>query len=192
MHVKPKPRTASAPVADPFRAHAPRDPCCFKTAVFHEVSVRGYADSNGDGHGDLRGLIGKLDHLQWLGIDCLWLLPIDQSPRRNGGYDIADYTRILPDFGDPCGFGDLDGFGDLIGQARARGIRVIADSVQPGGLGLRRFEGRSPVECGPVEWGGGIRFPAVGQLPCLLTLPGHGFYWFELNPPASGDAERAG
>ncbi|MBT2214209.1 maltose alpha-D-glucosyltransferase, partial [Actinomadura sp. NEAU-AAG7] len=98
-------------------------PHWFKTAVFYEVSVRGYADSNGDGYGDLRGLINKLDHLQWLGIDCLWLLPIYQSPLRDGGYDIADYTTILPDFG------DLGDFVDLIDQAHTRGIRVIADLV---------------------------------------------------------------
>ncbi|HLV72913.1 MAG TPA: alpha-amylase family glycosyl hydrolase, partial [Vulgatibacteraceae bacterium] len=64
------------PLPDAFDPETPRDPHWFKTAVFYEVSVRGYADSNNDGYGDLRGLISKLDHLQWLGIDCLWLLPI--------------------------------------------------------------------------------------------------------------------
>ncbi|MBT2212793.1 trehalose synthase, partial [Actinomadura sp. NEAU-AAG7] len=105
------PEPLAQPVADPFRTETPRQPHWFKTAVFYEVSVRGYADSNGDGYGDLRGLINKLDHLQWLGIDCLWLLPIYQSPLRDGGYDIADYTTILPDFG------DLGDFVDLIDQA---------------------------------------------------------------------------
>ncbi|MFD0906124.1 alpha-amylase family glycosyl hydrolase, partial [Actinomadura sediminis] len=67
---------ATGPVPDTFDEDAPRVPHWFKTAVFYEVSVRGFADSDNDGYGDLRGLISKLDHLQWLGIDCLWLLPI--------------------------------------------------------------------------------------------------------------------
>ncbi|WP_285696263.1 maltose alpha-D-glucosyltransferase [Actinomadura sp. NBRC 104412] len=115
--------TPFEPVPDAFDPETPRDPHWFKTAVFYEVSVRGFADSNNDGYGDLRGLISKLDHLQWLGIDCLWLLPIYQSPLKDGGYDIADYTRILPDFG------ELGDFVELIEEAHARGIRVIADLV---------------------------------------------------------------
>ncbi|MBE1537217.1 maltose alpha-D-glucosyltransferase [Actinomadura algeriensis] len=114
---------STGPVPDTFDEDAPRVPHWFKTAVFYEVSVRGFADSNNDGYGDLRGLISKLDHLQWLGIDCLWLLPIYQSPLKDGGYDIADYTAILPDFG------ELGDFVELIEQAHARGIRVIADLV---------------------------------------------------------------
>ncbi|WP_067808187.1 maltose alpha-D-glucosyltransferase, partial [Actinomadura formosensis] len=98
-------------------------PHWFKTAVFYEVSVRGFADSNNDGYGDLRGLISRLDHLQWLGIQCLWLLPIYQSPLKDGGYDISEYTQILPEFG------ELGDFVELIEQAHARGIRVIADLV---------------------------------------------------------------
>ena len=61
--------------------------------------VRGFADSNGDGTGDLRGLTDKLDYLQWLGIDCLWLPPFYSSPLRDGGYDVSDYTGVLPEFG---------------------------------------------------------------------------------------------
>ena len=68
------------------------DPEWFKRAVFYEVLVRGFADSNGDGTGDLRGLIDKLDYLQWLGVDCLWLPPFYPSPLRDGGYDVSDYT----------------------------------------------------------------------------------------------------
>ncbi|MEV4008725.1 alpha-amylase family glycosyl hydrolase, partial [Actinomadura sp. NPDC049753] len=114
---------AAGPIPDPFDEDTPRTPDWFKTAVFYEVSVRGFADSNNDGYGDLRGLISKLDHLQWLGVDCLWLLPIYQSPLKDGGYDIANYTSILPDFG------ELGDFVELIEQAHARGIRVIADLV---------------------------------------------------------------
>ncbi|WP_344590691.1 maltose alpha-D-glucosyltransferase [Actinomadura vinacea] len=115
--------TPFEPVPDAFDPETPRDPHWFKTAVFYEVSVRGFADSNGDGYGDLRGLIERLDHLQWLGVDCLWLLPLYRSPLKDGGYDIADYTKILPEFG------ELGDFVELIEEAHARGIRVIADLV---------------------------------------------------------------
>ena len=71
----------------------------FKRAVFYEVLVRAFADSNGDGTGDLRGLTDKLDYLQWLGVDCLWLPPFYDSPLRDGGYDIRDFRTVLPEFG---------------------------------------------------------------------------------------------
>jgi maltose alpha-D-glucosyltransferase/alpha-amylase len=99
------------------------DPQWYKRAVFYEVLVRGFADSNGDGTGDLKGLVSKLDYLQWLGIDCIWLLPIFQSPLRDGGYDISDYFTILPEFG------DLGDFVQLVDEAHKRGMRVIADLV---------------------------------------------------------------
>ena len=90
---------AATPVPDPFSFGQPRDPAWFKRAVFYEVLVRGFHDSNNDGTGDLRGLMSRLDYLQWLGIDCLWLLPIYASPLRDGGYDISDFTTVLPEFG---------------------------------------------------------------------------------------------
>src|SRR3712207_6881497 len=71
------------------------DPLWYKRAVFYEVLVRGFADSNADGIGDLRGMIDKLDYLQWLGVDCLWLPPFFASPLRDGGYDVSDYTAVL-------------------------------------------------------------------------------------------------
>jgi maltose alpha-D-glucosyltransferase/alpha-amylase len=100
-----------------------RDPLWYKRAVFYEVLIRGFADSNGDGTGDIRGLTAKLDYLQWLGVDCIWLLPIYQSPLRDGGYDISDYLQILPEFG------DLGDFVNLVDEAHRRGIRIIADLV---------------------------------------------------------------
>ncbi|MFG1999171.1 maltose alpha-D-glucosyltransferase [Spirillospora sp. NPDC048911] len=113
----------SEPVPDSFRLGTPRDPHWYKTAVFYEVAVRSFHDSDGNGVGDLRGLIQRLDYLEWLGVDCLWLLPLYQSPLRDGGYDIADFTKILPEFG------ELGDFVELIEEAHARGIRVIADLV---------------------------------------------------------------
>ena len=72
------------------------EPLWFKRAVFYEIHIRGFYDANGDGSGDFRGLTEKLDYLQWLGIDCIWLLPFYESPLRDGGYDIADFTRRPP------------------------------------------------------------------------------------------------
>ena len=100
-----------------------RDPLWFKRAVFYEVLIRGFADSNGDGTGDIRGLTSKLDYLQWLGIDCVWLLPIYESPLRDGGYDISDFMKVLPEFG------DLGDFVQLVDEAHKRGMRIIADLV---------------------------------------------------------------
>jgi maltose alpha-D-glucosyltransferase / alpha-amylase len=113
----------SEPVPDSFSFEKPRDPHWYKRAVFYEVLTRGFHDSNGDGTGDLRGLTSRLDYLQWLGIDCIWLLPIYASPLRDGGYDIADFTAILPEFG------TIGDFVDLVDAAHQRGVRVIADLV---------------------------------------------------------------
>jgi maltose alpha-D-glucosyltransferase/alpha-amylase len=85
--------------------------------------VRAFCDSNGDGHGDLRGLAQKLDYLQDLGVDCLWLLPIYSSPLMDDGYDIADYFGVLPEYG------ALEDFKALLDAAHGRGMRVIADLV---------------------------------------------------------------
>src|SRR5262249_53344117 len=75
------------------------DPLWFKRAVFYEIHIRGFADGNADGSGDFIGLTEKLDYLQWLGVDCIWLLPMYPSPLRDGGYDIADFYSIHPDYG---------------------------------------------------------------------------------------------
>jgi maltose alpha-D-glucosyltransferase/alpha-amylase len=99
------------------------EPDWFKTAVFYEVLVRAFNDSNRDGFGDLRGLTEKLDYLQWLGVDCLWLPPFYDSPLRDGGYDIRDFRAVLPEFG------TVDDFVTLLDEAHKRGIRVITDLV---------------------------------------------------------------
>jgi maltose alpha-D-glucosyltransferase/alpha-amylase len=97
------------------------DPNWYRKAVFYEVLVRAFADSNGSGSGDFTGLISKLDYIQWLGVDCLWIPPFYASPLRDGGYDISDYCAVLPEFG------TLPEFTELVAQAHARGIRVITD-----------------------------------------------------------------
>jgi len=100
-----------------------RDPLWFKTAVFYELYVRSFYDSNADGYGDFRGLTEKLDYLEWLGINCIWLLPFYQSPLRDGGYDISDFYSILPEYG------NLNDFMEFLDEAHTRGIRVVADLV---------------------------------------------------------------
>jgi maltose alpha-D-glucosyltransferase / alpha-amylase len=95
----------------------------YKDAVFYEVYVRAFKDSNADGHGDLAGLTQKLDYLKDLGVNCLWLLPIYPSPLKDDGYDIADYYDIYP------GYGTLDEFKTLIDAIHERGMRVITDLV---------------------------------------------------------------
>ena len=99
------------------------DPLWFKRAVFYEIHLRGFRDGNADGNGDFRGLTEKLEYLQWLGVDCIWLLPFYPSPLRDGGYDIADFGSIHPDFG------SMDDFREFIEAGHQRGIRVIADLV---------------------------------------------------------------
>ena len=113
------------PTADDFQ-HArvlPEDRTWFKRAVFYEVLVRAFYDSNSDGAGDLRGLTEQLDYLKWLGVDCLWLPPFYDSPLRDGGYDIRDFYKVLPEFG------TVEDFVALLDAAHRRGIRVITDLV---------------------------------------------------------------
>ncbi|MFB9907924.1 maltose alpha-D-glucosyltransferase [Allokutzneria oryzae] len=113
------------PQAEDFRhaRQAPADADWFKRAVFYEVLVRAFADSSSDGTGDLRGLASRMDYLQWLGVDCLWLPPFYASPLRDGGYDISDFRAVLPDFG------TVDDFVYVLDEAHRRGIRVITDLV---------------------------------------------------------------
>ncbi len=71
----------------------------YMNAFLYEVHIRAYCDSNGDGIGDIRGLISKLDYIKNLGVDCIWILPIFVSPLKDDGYDIADYYNVHPDYG---------------------------------------------------------------------------------------------
>jgi maltose alpha-D-glucosyltransferase/alpha-amylase len=99
------------------------NPRWYQDAVIYEIPIRAYCDSNGDGVGDLPGLISKLDYLVNLGVDALWLLPFYPSPMRDGGYDISDYISVHPMYG------SLDDFKELLVQAHARGIRIITELV---------------------------------------------------------------
>jgi len=92
-------------------------------AVIYEIYVRSFADSDGDGIGDIPGVISRLDYLEWLGIDAIWLTPIMKSPGRDQGYDIAGYLDVDPVLGT---LADVD---RLISEAERRGIRVLLDLV---------------------------------------------------------------
>ncbi len=92
-------------------------------AVGYEVYVRSFADSNGDGMGDLAGITDRLDHLSWLGVDAVWITPFYPSPGHDHGYDVSDYCEVAPRHG------TLDDFDALIGAAHRRGLRVMVDIV---------------------------------------------------------------
>ncbi len=95
----------------------------WRGATLYEVYVRSFRDSDGDGQGDLPGVISGLDYLASLGIDAIWLTPVSPSPNFDSGYDVSDYYGIEP------AFGTLDDFRRLVDEAHARGLRVIIDQV---------------------------------------------------------------
>ncbi len=95
----------------------------WKTGVLYQIYPRSYADANGDGQGDLPGIISHLDHLEWLGVSGIWLSPTMPSPNADWGYDVADYCDVHPDFGT---LADLE---ELIAGADRRGLRVLLDLV---------------------------------------------------------------
>jgi maltose alpha-D-glucosyltransferase/alpha-amylase len=99
------------------------DPLWYKDAVIYQVHVKSFFDSNNDGVGDFPGLLAKLDYIAGLGVTAIWLLPFYPSPRRDDGYDIADYRNVHPDYGQ---LADVRRF---IQEAHARGIRVITELV---------------------------------------------------------------
>src|SRR4249919_1161627 len=99
------------------------DPLWFKDAIIYELHVKTFCDSDGDGMGDFRGLMQKLDYLQELGVTAIWLLPFYPSPMRDDGYDIADYFDVNPNFG------TLDDFRAFLDAAHQRDLRVITELV---------------------------------------------------------------
>ncbi|MBY0612741.1 MAG: maltose alpha-D-glucosyltransferase [Beijerinckiaceae bacterium] len=107
--------TSAAPLAD--------DPLWYKDAVIYQLHVKSFMDSNNDGIGDFKGLIGKLDYIADLGVNTIWLLPFYPSPRRDDGYDIADYRSVSPDYG------TMADFKEFVRLAHARGMRVIIELV---------------------------------------------------------------
>ena len=100
-----------------------KDPLWYKDAVIYQAHVRAFFDSNNDGVGDFSGLTQKLDYLQGLGINTLWVLPFYPSPLRDDGYDIADYENIHPSYG------TMEDFDRFLAEAHRRDVRVITELV---------------------------------------------------------------
>ncbi len=95
----------------------------WKEAVIYQIYPRSFMDSNGDGIGDLQGIVSRLDYLKYLGIDVIWLSPVYQSPNDDNGYDISDYQAIMDEFG------TMEDFDELLAKAHDRGIRIVMDLV---------------------------------------------------------------
>ena len=95
----------------------------WKEAVIYQNYPRSFMDSNGDGIGDLQGIVSRLDYLKYLGIDVIWLSPVYQSPNDDNGYDISDYQAIMDEFG------TMEDFDELLAKAHDRGIRIVMDLV---------------------------------------------------------------
>ena len=112
--------TASAIAPSVENTH---DPLWYKDAVIYELHIKAYADSNGDGVGDFLGLTGRLDHVQSLGVNTIWLLPFYPSPLRDDGYDVADYENVHPSYG------TLNDFRAFVLEAHRRSLRVITELV---------------------------------------------------------------
>ncbi len=121
----PAPAATESPDAGarPPQQHFSDDPLWYKDAVIYELHVKSFFDANNDGIGDFAGLIQKLDYIAELGVNTIWLLPFYPSPRRDDGYDIADYRGVHPDYGE---LGDVRHF---ISAAHARGLRVVIELV---------------------------------------------------------------
>ncbi|MCC6799737.1 MAG: maltose alpha-D-glucosyltransferase [Anaerolineae bacterium] len=98
-------------------------PTWYKDAVFYQIYVRAFKDGSGDGHGDFKGLLSKLDYLQQLGVDCVWIMPMYPSPLVDDGYDVADYRNIIEDYG------TLEDFKAVVDGLHQRGMKVIVDIV---------------------------------------------------------------
>jgi oligo-1,6-glucosidase len=126
----PAPTATAAPTDAPAPAHAPAPARAlggsdhwWRSAVIYQVYARSFADSDGDGLGDLRGLTARLDHLAYLGVDAVWLCPVYPSPGVDNGYDISDYRGIDP------AIGTLEDFDALVARAHELGLRVVLDVV---------------------------------------------------------------
>ncbi len=107
----------------PPQSESPIEETWWKDAVFYQIYPRSFYDSNGDGIGDLKGITAKLDYLKELGVDCIWLSPVYDSPNDDNGYDIRDYRKIMTEFG------TMEDFDELLNEVHKRNMRLIMDLV---------------------------------------------------------------
>ena len=117
---EPKPLSAAPPGGSPG---IDNNPLWYKDAIIYQIHVKSFRDSTGDGYGDFKGLIEKLDYVQSLGVTAIWLLPFYPSPLRDDGYDIASYEEINPSYG------TIDDFKSFLEESHRRGLRVITELV---------------------------------------------------------------
>ena len=114
---------AQTPTALKAAATPTNDPTWWKHAVIYEIYPRSFQDTNGDGIGDLNGITQRLDYLQTLGIDAIWISPMYPSPQVDFGYDISNYQNVDPQYG------TLADFDRLVAEAKKRNIRIVLDMV---------------------------------------------------------------
>jgi Alpha amylase, catalytic domain len=132
----------------------------WKRGVLYQIYPLSFADSNGDGFGDLPGIIDHLDHLEWLGVDGLWLSPITVSPDADWGYDVVDYCAVQPEMGT---LADLD---RLVAEAAARGIRVLLGFVP------NHTSDQHPWFVESRSWRGGGHLVVVNLTARGVAVPG--------------------
>lgn len=161
----------------------------WRSAVIYQVYPRSFADSNGDGIGDLGGVRSRLDYLQRLGVDALWFSPFYPSPQRDAGYDVADYFSIDPQYG------SLEEFTDLLDDAHERGMRVLIDVVpnhsstehplfklalesEPGSAERDRYIFRYGGDTPPNNWGSIFGGPAWSEVEPLSGKEEDRGWWY--------------
>ena len=132
----------------------------WKKAVVYQIYPKSFQDSNGDGFGDLQGIIKRLDYLETLGINAIWLSPVFKSPQADNGYDISDYRDIDPTFG------SLDDMEELINEAKKHNIRIMMDLVLNHSSNEHRwFKEAKKSKDNPYHdyyiWRDGVLFPSV-------------------------------
>jgi maltose alpha-D-glucosyltransferase/alpha-amylase len=160
---------ASEAVA-PLPAGFPPGPEWLRTAVFYQVYPQSYFDSNGDGVGDLPGIIAKLDYIRSIGINAIWINPIFESPFGDAGYDVADFYKVAPRYG------TNDDLRNLCAEAHKRGMHVCLDLVAGHTSVLNPWFQQSASRSQPNRFSNWyIWTPATENVPGSQTLPGHGY-----------------
>ena len=152
-------------------------PLWWQNGVIYQIYPRSFQDSNGDGVGDIQGIISRLDYLQWLGVDCVWLSPIFSSPMADFGYDISDYRGIHPLFG------SMDDFDQLLSEVHNRGMKLLLDLVPNHSSDQHPWflESRSSRDNPKRDWYIWHDAKEDGSLPnnWLSVFGGHAWEWDE-------------